>query len=244
MKQSIEAPLDVAQRLYPLVNPERWQNTEALTPCEALLIHYSIQPTPILTKQHFYPQHVSNLNEKELFDYISAHFYGDRLKFVLSLDSQELWDQMQRAFLTHSLILLTENFPPFYNSCIRKDSLDKWLLSLHLKSPLLLATEEEVTSPEITNLKSEITSFNLRSFDRDQLAKMHTRCIAAWIWKENPDIGLQTLIRSKSFTSTTKPFFELIEKKEGYEGETLINWIRDLHPEYPKRKKSRKKKSD
>ena len=114
MQQSIETPLEIAQRLCPLITSERWQHTEALTPCEALLVHYSIQPMPILTRQHFFPQHVCHPNEKELLDYIATHYHGDRQKFVLSLDGEELWDQMQRALLSHSLILLAENIPLFY----------------------------------------------------------------------------------------------------------------------------------
>jgi hypothetical protein len=72
--------------------------------------------------------------------------------------------------------------------------------------------------------------------DKDQLAKLKTRCLTAILWKDSPSNTLQEIRKLLPFKKSLAFVQELIGKKEPFDEKTVEDWIRNLNPKYRSKK--------
>jgi len=226
---SRESPIEIARRLFPLQNKEKWEKAETLTPCEIVLLHYEIEPVDILTQYHFIPCLGMEKEVEELLTHIAEFFQGDRKSFVLEIDEKDLWDLLRRAIAANSLSLAVELPPPFYASSIKKDLVCRWMKDKGFSFPIY---EEERKAEQFDkrNEKELILSYDLSRLDNDQLARLVFRGLAVTIWKTDPHKKIKDILDEPLFKNTLKAFCQEIHRKSEHTLETKRGWISDLIP--------------
>jgi len=232
-----ESPIEIARRLFPLQNIEKWNKATMLTPCEVVLLHYEIEPADVLTHARFVPLHPLAENVEELLHYIAVFLHADRNQFVLQIDSSHLWDLLRRAIAANTLKLAVELVPPFYCSGFVKNEIIQWMQFHDFSFPLSLSKSDGFQNKKQI-AKEDLLNYDLRRLKEDQLARMVVRCIAAALWKRDPARKQSKILHDTLFHKLTSDFFSSLGREDGYAEESLRNWIRDLDPHYKPRGKS------
>ena len=193
-----ESPLAIAKRLFPLKTKEKWEKADAFSVNEIVLLHYEIDPDVI--PQQPFSRESENENLKEFAKYLNHHFYGERQLFISQLDEKKIRDLLHRSFYSKSLQLLDEDI-------ISGTKIVEWMRSKNLSFPIQNLPTQEVRGE--SSKKENLLNYDLKRFDKDQLARFMVRCGAAAEWKEtrmsfSPKVR-KNLLSSRSRDQTRKP---------------------------------------
>ncbi len=220
-----EAPLLIAKRLFPLKNIERWEKADVVSWNEIILLHYEIDPERI-DETHLPREPIEGVR-KEFLDYLNQYFFGDRQLFVNQLDKDKLVDLLQRSI--HAGLI-----QPSAQNTFLKAEIVEWMASKDMAFPLRVDPHDGPSKTEIS--KEEILNYDLKRMDKDQLAKLITRCVTAILWKNAQTSTLQQIRKLPPFKKNLAFVQELIGKKEPFEEKTVEDWIRNLRPNYKSKK--------
>ncbi|HEX4839098.1 MAG TPA: hypothetical protein VFU89_01500 [Rhabdochlamydiaceae bacterium] len=212
-----ESPLAIGKRLYPL-KPERWEKVDAFSLNEIILLHYGVDPDDIY--RTYAPGEQIDPVAKEYIEYLNHYFHGERQLFVNSLDEQKVIDLLRRSIHTGSL----KSFEP---GIIPKQEIIEWMQSKNLSFPI-----HNLSIPEAKGelSKDDLLAYDLKRFDKDQLARFIVKCGAAADWKENPLSSIQKCKKSAVVKEAIRLANLVGKKRKPYSDKVISDWIRDLNP--------------
>ncbi len=227
-----ETPLALTKRLFPLINIHRWEQVDMFSLNEVILLHYGIEPVEILTQpDQPLPYKPKCPKIDELVTHIIQYFFGSVLEFMRKLDESQIFDLVDRAL--HAAALRSapsNNYSPII--LFSKEEIIPWMESKNLDMPIHSIPKSKTPEkrPEIT--KDEILSFDLKRFDKDQLARLIVRSAAASEWKKDKSVSLSKILNTPSVKEAIKLAGQIGKRKDGYDEKTIEDWIRDLNPQY------------
>jgi hypothetical protein len=220
-----ESPRSIAKRLFPLKKTGRWEKTDALSLNEIVLLYYEIDPESIY-ETRFLGEPLDFIN-KEFLDYLNRYFLGERQLFVNQLDEDKLADLLRRSVSAGSI-------KPSEQNTFLKTEIIAWMASKRLEFPLSVAPDNCLSKKEIS--KEDILNYDLKRLDKDQLAKLITRCTAGILWKDSRSRTSQDPREHPCFEKALVLVQEIIGKKDPFDEKTVEDWIRNLNPNYKPKK--------
>lgn len=219
-----ESPLSIAKRLFPLNKPGRWQQADALSLNETILLHYGIDPEQIYETHQ--PGESVEKPLQEFLDYLNRFFFGDRQWFLSQLDENKVIDLLRRSI--HAGFIKLSDQGTFL-----KAEIVEWMASKQLSFPLHANSSD---SSENETSKEDLLNYDLKRLTGDQLAKLMSRVAAAAIWKQPDRRNLQQMRRLPQFKKALALAQEIAKKNDEFDEKTVEDWIRNLNPNYKPKK--------
>ncbi len=228
-----EPALSIVSRLFPLQNFDKWKRTDNLTICEAVLLHYNIEPTRLLTcPDERLPDLPSSKAEEELLLYIRQYCGGTVHILNVNLDEDHLFYLLDRAWQAGIFGSSTASSPSPYKTHIKTFAIVEWMRSKSFYFPSS-DNEKYQNAQGNESFKEQLLNYDLNHMKKDQLAKIIFRAAACHIWKNTKPSP--KLSKMWEHLKKTRTFTQELFKKE-YDKKTVEDWIRDLNPHYKPKK--------
>lgn len=223
-----EPPLAIAKRLFPLINVSKWEKSDVLSVSETILLYYKIDP------DRFYQPYVDrepiDPALREFFDYLNSFFLGDRDRFISQLDESKIEDLLLRAINAKFLKII-------HGGTLLTGSVVDWIRSKNLPFPIERQKKlEEPQSILQDNLKQIMLAYDMGHLRPEQQGKLLCRIVATSLWKGDKNLSLPKILKHPLLKEAVSLSQKIMKKTDQIEPKTVEDWIRDINPNYNRKK--------